>query len=327
MVKRYNWLTMKTQPKLILFVSLIFACLLIPSQVVSAQAGSATDMVNAVNNLRAQNGLPAYEFDAGLMASAQQHADYMASIKTVTHTRADGSTPSDLGFIENIAAGNDLSVLTTIYSFWTDSAHWSTMVGISAGYAGAGVSIVDGYVYYALNVRRASSGSYIAPPTSSASSVSAAAVQTTPQPVVMPVITSTPMPDGSVIHEVQSGQALWSIAIAYGAKIADIIGLNQLAATPIIYEGDRLIIFPSSTPTLTPTITQTPVPATRTPSLTPTPKTPTLTPSITPTPTATPHVFISLDNLKNVDRKTIGIAMIAICALGLIFVVISSLKK
>jgi uncharacterized protein YkwD len=51
---------------------------------------TAYELIDAVNNYRAQNGLPAYTVNSILMGTAQGQADYMASTGTVTHTGPGG---------------------------------------------------------------------------------------------------------------------------------------------------------------------------------------------------------------------------------------------
>jgi LysM repeat protein len=97
------------------------------------------------------------------------------------------------------------------------------------------------------------------------------------------VVTSTPKEDGSVSHEVQPGEALWSIALAYGTTVDELKQLNGLGSNDI-YEGQVLLIRRKETQTAepgTPTVTVTigvPVStATRRPTTT-------LTPTATPIP-------------------------------------------
>jgi len=59
--------------------------------------------------------------------------------------------------------------------------------------------------------------------------------------VIHPVTMSTPNANGDVIHEVQSGQTLWQIAIAYAVKIDDIKRLNNLFDNNI-YPGNKLLV-------------------------------------------------------------------------------------
>jgi LysM repeat protein len=146
-----------------------------------------------------------------------------------------------------------------------------------------------------------------------------------------PVVTSTPNPDGSIYHIVDYGQSLWSIAIAYGVHIADILALNGLTEASIIKPGMKLQIRKAPPATMTPSITPSvPVPtrtvtATR-PTRTPAPTrtlTPTATdtPTITTTPTQTPKPllpFIPAEGFKN--RTFLGATLIVVCVIGLIVV-------
>jgi LysM repeat protein len=148
---------------------------------------------------------------------------------------------------------------------------------------------------------------------------------------IMPVVTVTPMPDGSMIHEVQPGQSLWAIAIAYGVKIADLVNLNKSLspANPVIYTGQKIIVRGTSLPSLTPTVTDTPFPVTRTSTLTRTPRAPTRTLAPTRNPTATVQVVVypDLPAFQSPNRHALGVGLVTICVLGLLVVVISSVKK
>jgi LysM repeat protein len=70
----------------------------------------------------------------------------------------------------------------------------------------------------------------------------------TPGPPPPPPATSTPRPDGSVVHKVQSGDTLWSIAIQYanGSNISPeqmLVQINELNNNPqLIYPGQELVI-------------------------------------------------------------------------------------
>lgn len=310
---RYN---NKTMHRFIikLFSYLLFFLLLFPfPKPVFGQSGSAYDLISTVNSLRTDNGLQPYQIDSGLMGSAQEFAEYMASTGNITHTRADGSTPSTLGFIENIAGGFNLTSTVVIYSMWTDTDHWNTMVGITYGVVGAGVAEKDGYIYYVLQVKRIATG-LAGQPTPNFNS-------TADPNVVNAVTTSTPQVDGAIFHEVLDGQSLWSIATTYNITIAEIIAWNNLQPTPVIFPGERLLVKLAPTATVSPTVTFTPIPPTRTITPTVTPKKPTITPTITPTSTATPKALFSIEMIDPVDRRWIGIAMTAIGGLGFLAVV------
>jgi len=73
------------------------------------------------------------------------------------------------------------------------------------------------------------------------------------------IITSTPNPDGSIIHIVREGETLWDIAMAYGTTGAEIMtntGNSPLATD--VYVGQILIIRLANPATQTPTLTPTP---------------------------------------------------------------------
>jgi LysM repeat protein len=152
----------------------------------------------------------------------------------------------------------------------------------------------------------------------------ARAQNNTPPASTIVILTATPQPDGSIVHEVSPGQALWSIAQAYGLSIEAISRLNNLPADPILYAGDKLIVAPSYTPTTSPTVTSTLPPATRTPLPTRTPRPPTLAPTLAPTHTATPRPL--LPPLEGETRRNLGIGLIAVCALGIVMVVIHAVR-
>jgi LysM repeat protein len=104
--------------------------------------------------------------------------------------------------------------------------------------------------------------------------------------VIVPVETATPMPDGSIIHEVQQGQAPLHIAKAYAVELSQLFELNELTFDSIIQPGDKLVVQPaqkSLTPSpdislervevhddvkVTSNPTRTPVPKTDTPKAT-----------------------------------------------------------
>ena len=295
-----------------------------------AQAGTAYDLIDAVNALRAANGLPPYQIHSILMSTAQQHSEYQASIGTVTHTGPGGTRPIDrviaAGFgdgkkvfvSENIAGGLNMSVETAIYTYWQDSLHMSTMLNPNAQYVGAGVAKAGDYVYYTLDV------GYI-----TGAPANATVPPGTSQPYATavpydPFIKSTPRPDGAIIHVVGYGQTLIGIANTYDVPLQTIYDLNGFNNNTIIYPGEEIIIQLSQTPTIT--STEAPSPSqTNTPTNTTTPtakptssKTPGVTPSITivpsPTPQSIPAPWLSI---KEDDLITIVFVLAGIVIIGI----------
>ncbi|MFM8321077.1 MAG: LysM peptidoglycan-binding domain-containing protein, partial [Chloroflexota bacterium] len=95
-----------------------------------------------------------------------------------------------------------------------------------------------------------------------------------------PIALATAGPDGSIVHEVQEGQTLWTIAAYYKADINELLRINGLYSGSFIKPGQEIIIQeagqapaadaaasgPAAAGTLTAQPTRTPRP-TRTPTL------------------------------------------------------------
>jgi len=271
-----------------------------PAQLAGSQ--DAYDVISAVNDLRASQGLPSYTVNPILMSVAQAQAEYMAETGNVTHTGPDGSRPYQRAMIagyplagqippgfysENIVSLGGLSPAEAVQIWTGDDPHMHTMNSPMLQEIGAGVAVSGGQVYYVIDCARpTTSGLPQAYTPGAAESAFAASNE-----IIVPVTKSTPNANGEIIHEVQAGQSLWQIAIEYGAKIDQIRALNQLPAEYLINPGDTLIIMTVGTPT--------PAPATATsvPSSTPFPQaspTPEPTPSPTPTPTSAPAGLAAL---------------------------------
>jgi len=315
-----------------LFLALALVGLLIvlaspkPAQ---AQAGTAYDLIAAVNAYRSANDLAAYGVDSTLMSLAQAQSNYQASIGTCTHQRADSSGPGDHGIsAENVACGADLSVNEAIDDQWSGSVHSATILGPITGLVGAGVAVASGSVYYTLDVKLLSGDFSYRPPKSASDQVNALAAVVTDTPNGQPalasaVITSTTNPNGSVIHIIQFGETLIQIAQAYGVTLAQIYAANPSLdpQNPVYYAGDALVIVPpfTSTPILSPTLT--PKPPTHTPRPTyTTTRAPTATHPITP-PATPPQGPIEGSD------KSPGYGNFLVCGIGLFLGVILGFLK
>jgi lysozyme len=87
------------------------------------------------------------------------------------------------------------------------------------------------------------------------------------QPLLIPSVGAVggPVPGATaqppqVIHEVQSGETLSSIADKYDTTVAVILTINNLSSPDLIYVGQQLVV-PLMPPTATPTSTPTPTPS------------------------------------------------------------------
>lgn len=278
-----------------------------------SQVSSAYDLIEAVNNLRASYGLPAYQPNSILMAVAQAHAEYMAATGSVTHYSADGSRPYQRAltagypvggwFSENIIAGFNLSAQAAVEAWMGDAPHRNTMLSSTLREVGAGVATAGDKVYYTLDAGLATGS----PP--AAYTPGATGLPKIPVVSTGTLIPNTPNADGSIIHVVRKSDTIYGIAFAYGIPVEELLRLNGLTLDSVIYVGKQLIIRPAFTPTPT-SPTSTP---TRRPTATPWPtSTATLTASSTP-PVATQIPVVAVP-------FSIGVISVAII-IGIAFLV------
>ncbi|HEX9014122.1 MAG TPA: CAP domain-containing protein, partial [Anaerolineaceae bacterium] len=243
---------MRALPR-ILILSIVLALLASPNPWPAAAAGSSpSEVIDAVNALRASHGLVPLRVNSQLMSSAQGQSNYQASINTVTHTGPGGTRPYDRAlaagygggatfFIsENIYGGTNASAQLAVQAWTGDTPHWDTMMTAASTDIGAGVASSGDFVYYTIDVAYTSGHANPAPAVTSAPPGSTALTGDTPIPI-FPLMTSTPAGDGSIVHVVQYGQTLITIASAYGVKLTDLRSLNHLTSDNI-YVGDKLII-------------------------------------------------------------------------------------
>jgi LysM repeat protein len=304
----------------------------------AAQAGDPYAVLDAVNQLRASNGLAPYQMNSALMIIAQNQSNYQASIGTWSHTDSYGTEETQRASAagygggakimcdENVAFGQDLSAGGVVDMWLQDAAHTSNLLSNRYLEAGAGAAAdAGGRIFYTLDV------CYIVG--SSLSQPLAQGVVDTPGSAPEPILgvqTVTPGADGSIIHVVQPGESLYSIADAYELTLPELLTLNGLAENSLIRPGDSLIIRaaqpatatlePSSTPTVpVPTSTHRP---TRTPTLRPV-ASPTPRESLLPSATPIPVPLDPGDIIGNV----LPVAIVLLVVAGVVLVVIGAFMK
>lgn len=300
-----------------------------------ADVPSPYDLIADVNALRATYGLAPLETNGYLMTSAQGYAEYLISTGESGHY-ANGTPDSraaNAGY--SLAAGVDIQECwaaqysnpqssTAVYEQWNDDEHMAVMLHPNATSVGAGTAQgKDGRTIFILDVsvnfnNPPGKGTVVPTRDPNDTPIPGFTPQTT-RVYVNPVVTSTPNPDGRVVHVVNPGEALWSIANAYNVELQDLIKINNLAATPVIFPGQKLVINPG--PTVTPTASATPTAGPPTATLRPTStrKPPRPTRTLEATPTATPEPVVGM------NRRTIGLGMIVVCSIGLVIVFLSGL--
>ena len=302
-----------------LFYFLLLACFLcIPA---SASGQSADALINEVNALRSSYGLEPYTVDPSLMTAAQAHSAYQASIHQTTHERADGSGIPARS--ENICGGIGVNASYCVNNMWTDQLHRYTMIGLENGTVGAGLAESEGNYYYTLMVNSSGGETGLA---------SLSTLSELERPIdkdarllqADQIVTSTPMPDGSIYHTVHTNETLGAIAESYNRTVEEIQALNGMEPDNFnIYIGQRLLIVYVGNPvedTATPTLT--PLPATNTPRPTSTPtNTPLPLPTLTPTATMTPTPEPLIPHIRYFDTpgaKKLGLGLVVSCGLGLL---------
>ncbi|HWQ46241.1 MAG TPA: LysM peptidoglycan-binding domain-containing protein [Longilinea sp.] len=332
---------------LVLLTLLTF--LVIPGVSVQAQDSDLTSiiysLIDQTNSVRAGYGLSPLTTDSILMYTAQWTAETMASLDTCAHLSTLGYA-SVSSRVSGAGYGNGATVFATenmacglssdnIYSgIWNDYWH---LLPVNGTYAyrdvGAGAArSASGTIYYVLHAAYIAGGvsnnggtySITTAPTAANNLTRTAQAGATVSNYINAVYTSTPQPDGSIIHVVQPGQTFWSIAIAYDTHIIDIQNMNQLPTDSVLWVGQSLVVRGTNTPGAEFTPTETPIPPTRTATL----NLPTRTPTQyqTRTPTVTPTLEPVFPGFA-LDRRAFGILIITICALGLGAVMISSFRK
>ena len=302
-------------------------------------AGSPIDLVNAVNALRLSNGLAPYSISPILMYTAQFQADFLAATGTMSHTGPGGSGLTERllaagyplggelaagGFrAENITGGNESMPAQSAVDQWRgDELHLNTMLSPNLTEIGAGVAVSDGRVYYVIDC--ASPATSEAPDASTPVADSGSAVSAREGPIAVAIV-STPNSNGDVIHEVQFGQTLWQLAIAYNVKIDDIKSMNNLFDNSI-YPGNKLLIKRGVVQLTAPHTETSTVDLTMTSTNTPLSTATIIRPTLTSTKVMTPAPLSRPTNNNTIMGVMIGIIVLALLGGGL-FTWLGSSKK
>lgn len=252
--------------------------------IAQAQSDPASEVIRLVNELRASYGLPAYQVDAVLMSVAQAQASWSAANNYIGHSGPGGSSPNDraqaAGYgggarsfaTENAAHGTaSINTPELVVTMWqSDWGHLNAMVSPDYEHIGAGYAEAGGYSWYVMMVGWVAGNSDSGDAQSQETSGGAVPYG--------PFILSEPDENGAIYHEVQPGQAAWTIAAHYEVDLAELLALNNLTEDSILRPGDILLVrppeSPASTPSSEPTTQsafETPIVARPFPSMSPTP--------------------------------------------------------
>jgi LysM repeat protein len=216
-----------------------------------AQQVSAYELILAMNTLRVAYGLPALIEDPIVDAVAQNTAATMAANNMSWHIGDVRGRIAAAGYggggtvwaTENFAVSSGGMGIDEIMAVWADAEHMRPAVTAAYCHVGAGTAQTsDGRIYYILQA------AYVSGQECGSSSPSIGGVSqpgSIPNPVsqlILPVKIATANAEGKIFHEVQAGQSLWSIAIAYQITIHDIEVWNNLSRDTPLKAGQRLFI-------------------------------------------------------------------------------------
>lgn len=252
------------------------------------QPPTPSEIIDAINALRLSYGLPALATHPILMALAQRQADGIAAGLT-GHWRPYGLTLGQMLIMEGYPLAGDLTQdgyrsenwivsMTTegaIDAWLSDDEHSNTMLSEYRSDIGAGVSMMrdewgQDQIYVVIETAlqtRSGQQQYGAQDfltklpgiINGTTSINGTPVALSKGQYIIPVIMNTARPDGDVLHEVQYGQSLWSIAITYGTTIKQIQAWNNLGESNTVYERQLLLVQkgatqPADIPTQTATV-------------------------------------------------------------------------
>ena len=201
-------------------------------------------ILNGVNQVRANYGLPPYQWNDTLAAAAQTQANYMAANNIYSHTGSGGSTPQTraitAGYIgranENIVGGTSLTPKQGV-TWWLNSpSHFNTMISNQYIHAGVGYAVGHDQNFYALVVGVPTDTEPLlnSPQTNGGNIENIARVE--------PIQLAAPNEDGSIIHTVLPGHTFWAIAARYEITIEELFLYNNLNDNSVIHPGNTLTI-------------------------------------------------------------------------------------
>ena len=234
-------------------VALLFGMLfLFLGRPASAQSGAAAEILQRVNQVRAEHGLPPYRYNATLAVAAQNHANWMAANVTYTHTGAGGSSPQDRanaagynGYVsENIVGGTGMTPAQGVIWWRNSPIHYRMMV--STRYSEAGVAFATNGTHnmYVLVMGRPAGGVDVPGPEPQSEPL-----------IITPITLAEPREDGSIVHVVEEGQALWQIAAHYEVELDEMMLINGMDEDTVLQPGDEVFVrlADDATPPPTPT--------------------------------------------------------------------------
>ena len=297
------------------------------------------ELFEKLNSLRKQYYCGELKTDPHLEAAAQNWAEHLAEIGKLDSRGPSGETIRELALDAGYGGDKSFTIKSTSAQVWVDTdinylieqvwrkdqASVKTIFDTSVRQAGIGIcDAPDKHRYFTLITAGLDDGTDDYSVTRPTYDYRTPKPEASATPTPRELITSTAEPDGGIYHIVQEGETFSEIAMIYGLDWYTLASQNRIKlsdSTPVvIYEGQKLVIRPTFTPTPTPTATKTPIPPTSTPRPTFTPK-PGAVPSALPT--APSHLPAALDwnritGLFLPWKRTVGWILVAVCVPGIL---------
>jgi LysM repeat protein len=210
---------------------------------VNAQVDPRSEIFQLINQFRASRGLPPFQYNNVLATAAQGHANWMAENVLYSHTGAGGSTPLSRALaagysgyvIENIVGGTGMSPRQGLIWWQNSPVHYNTLVTERYPQAGVGYASNGQQNMYVLVVGRPP-GPFEGPPSN-------APTEPEPEPLIItPIQLAESRPDGSIVHVMQTGQALWTVAAYYDVDLAHLYLINNLTEEDVLHPGDQVTV-------------------------------------------------------------------------------------
>jgi len=221
---------------------------------------SPYDLIAAMNVLRMSYGNTPLIEDPIVNAVAQATAEIMAAGQLSWHIGDVKERLAAAGYCggrtvfatENFAIGSANVTIDEIMIMWADYEHMRPATTSHYCHVGAGTATAsNGMTYFILQA------AYISgQPCEGGSPMPTLRPGETPIAYgpITPVELVEPDKDGNYLHTVKPGQSFWSIAVAYGVTIKDILRWNNLPENYVLRTGDKLFIAgPNSQGMFTPT--------------------------------------------------------------------------
>lgn len=240
-------------------VRLCFAVLLAAAILTPTGAQDVvSDLLGRINGLRSSLGLPGYTLNSALSAAALNQAQYMVSTGQITHTQANGSTPSTRAAAagyggswvsENIYGGTNATPADA-WNFWLNSPiHYRGMTNPNYQEIGIASASSDWGRAYVLVFGRVGG----TPLVSSASSGGSNSSQSSAPPSFVVGLDSF----GNIMHEIQPEQTLGDILLIYGYTWDDtdeVLALNNMTRDDVrLLQVGAIFLVPPKDGTYTPT--------------------------------------------------------------------------